>query len=61
MKMPVYERRFFIVTKINEINDMMEKNENSSSSVSTGKGTRTTMISGQSLKGKIKSGEIKDI
>lgn len=59
MLMPVYERRFFMATLHNELSDAVERqNEGVGNSVSTGKGTRSTRISGETLKHKITSGEI---
>lgn len=58
--MPTYERRFFLslLTKdIQEKNERMEemkqKNKNNNA-----KGSRSTRVSGEALKSKIKSGEI---
>jgi hypothetical protein len=57
LKMPTYERRFFLglLTK-----DMQQRKENADQNAQTkqSKGSRTTKISGEQLKSKLKSGEI---
>lgn len=57
---PTYERRFFLSTLINENNDKREKMEEKmqESKTSTGKGTRTTTVSGKQLKSQLKTGQI---
>jgi hypothetical protein len=50
MKMPTYERRFFMVTLQNELTDAQEKLEEGSTTTSTGKGTRVTKHSGMAAK-----------
>ena len=57
MDMPTYERRFHLETFKSEIeqrNEQIEENRTTSSS-----GSRTTTVSGESLKSKMRSGEIK--
>jgi len=57
--MPTYERRFFLTTFINENEKIKEKAEEQTQSTTTGgKGTRTTRVSGEQLKSKLRSGEI---
>ncbi len=55
--MPTYERRFFLglLTK-----DMQQRKENADQNAQQrqSKGSRTTKISGEQLKSKLKSGEI---
>ena len=58
---PTYERRFFLTLLINENkkkNEMMEEKMAEAKSSSGGKGTRTTRVSGDTLKAKLLSGEI---
>lgn len=57
--MSVYERRFFLRLFVNEAEAKKEAVVEQRNKVkSTGKGTRSTTISGDVLKAKIKSGEI---
>lgn len=58
MSMPTYERRFFLSTFINENERKKEKIEQQQMNVKNGKGTRTTRVSGDQLKSRLKSGEI---
>lgn len=59
LKMPTYERRFFLLTLQNEIEETNERVAASKGKTkSTGKGTRTSTISGQALKSKISEGKI---
>ena len=51
--MPTYRRRYYLVKRHNEIIDAEEKNESQGSTTSTGKGTRTSTVSGQALKSQI--------
>ena len=57
---PTYERRFFLSTLINEnrkkIEDMEERQQAAKNS--NAKGSRTTTVSGNQLKAKLKSGQI---
>tara|TARA_R110000796_G_scaffold40062_1_gene99401 strand:+ start:27801 stop:27989 length:189 start_codon:yes stop_codon:yes gene_type:complete len=48
--MPTYERRFFILTLQNEMEGIKEQQESGSKTTSTGKGTRSTSMSGQATK-----------
>ena len=60
LAMPTYERRFFLTTLINENtkkNEMMEE-QMEQAKTSGSKGSRSTRISGDTLKAKMKSGEI---
>ena len=61
LAMPTYERRYFLglLTKQarereEEMEEMKEKTQ-----VSSGKGNRTTRVSGSALKTKLQSGEVK--
>ena len=45
MKMPTYERRFYLVTLQNEVIDAEEKRTNAPSVVKTGKFTQTRKFS----------------
>jgi hypothetical protein len=56
--MPVYERRFYLTSFIQENEKKREQVENQQMNSNNSKGTRTTKISGQQLKTKLKSGEI---
>lgn len=57
LSMPTYERRFFLYSFINENEKRQEQMENQSQT-SGGKGTRTTKVSGEALKSRLRSGEI---
>ena len=56
--MPTYERRFFLTTFINENERKKAKIEEQQINIKNSKGTRTTRVSGEQLKSKLKSGEI---
>ena len=59
MMMPTYERRYFINLLIKQNERKIEYIENEKTNqTSTSKGNRKTKISGDSLKSKMKSGEI---
>tara|TARA_R110000772_G_scaffold17946_3_gene49870 strand:+ start:31467 stop:31640 length:174 start_codon:yes stop_codon:yes gene_type:complete len=54
--MPTYERRYYLKLLIDE---NTKRNESvREQTTSTGKGTRTRRVSGDTLKSKLKSGEI---
>jgi len=54
--MPTYERRYYLKLLIDE---NTKRNESvREQTTSTGKGTRTRRVSGDTLKNKLKSGEI---
>lgn len=58
--MPTYERRFFLGQKTREITrheEQMEKAREQQKS-NNSKGSRTTKVSGEALKNKIKSGDL---
>lgn len=60
LAMPTYERRFFLGQKTRELvkkEEQMEKNREQQQSKNS-KGSRTTRVSGDALKNKIKSGEL---
>lgn len=61
LMMPVYERRFFLNSLIQENEKKKEKMEAQATNSSSGKGTRTTKISGEQLKSRLKSGEIPNV
>jgi len=57
--MPTYERRFFLTTFISENEKKKEQIEEQQANATIGgKGTRTTRVSGDQLKARIKNGEI---
>jgi len=59
LAMPTYERRFFLTKFIGENEKRKEQiEEQQSNTTSNGKGTRTTKVSGDQLKARLKSGEI---
>jgi len=59
LSMPTYERRFFLTKFINENEKRQEQiEEQQANATSNGKGTRTTKVSGEQLKARLKSGEI---
>lgn len=60
LAMPTYERRFYLTTLINENtkkNEMMEEKLQESKN-SGARGSRTTTVSGEQLKSKLKTGQI---
>ena len=60
LAMPTYERRFFLGQKTRELakrEEQMEKNKEQQQSKSS-KGSRTTRVSGEALKNKIKRGDL---
>jgi hypothetical protein len=59
LSMPTYERRFFLTTFINENEKRKEQvEEQTANATSSGNGKRTTKVSGDQLKARLKSGEI---
>lgn len=58
LSMPVYERRFYLTSFVQENEKKREQVENQQMNSNNSKGTRTTKISGEQLKTKLKSGEI---
>lgn len=58
--MPTYERRFFLGLLTREHSKRMEEIEEMQNKQQTrgGKGSRTTRVSGEALKSKMKSGQI---
>ena len=56
--MPTAERRFYLGMLVQARQKEKEAMENSNSSNSGSKGTRKTKVSGETLKSKIKSGQI---
>ena len=59
LNMPTYERRFYLITLKNEIDGINERTEQEMNKTnSTGRGTRSTTLSGTALKSKINDGEI---
>lgn len=60
MSMPVGERRFYLGQKVREITrqeEQMEKAREQQKS-KTSKGSRTTKVSGEALKNRIKNGDL---
>lgn len=57
MMMPVYERRFFIDMLVKQREKMTEDSENQQPNKNA-KGSRQSRISGDSLKNKMKNGQI---
>jgi hypothetical protein len=52
--MPTYRRKYYLIKKHNDIIDAEEERENKGTGTrSTGKGTRSSTISGQALKNQI--------
>ena len=58
LAMPTYERRFFLTRFIEENNKKQEEMEAQQLNSGSGKGKRTTKISGAQLKSRMKSGQI---
>lgn len=60
LSMPTYERRFFIGMLTRDIMKKQEliEEQQQQATVNTSKGNRTTRVSGDALKSKIKSGEV---
>ncbi len=60
LSMPIYERRFFLgqLVKQKVQADEISEQQREQAKTNTGKGQRTTRVSGTQLKNKIKSGEI---
>jgi hypothetical protein len=60
LAMPTYERRFFLGQKTRELSKQKEEIEKTKEQQKTknSKGSRTTRVSGEALKNKIKSGEL---
>lgn len=58
LMMPVYERRFYLTTFVQEKEKQKDAAENQQMNTKNSKGTRTTKISGSELKQRMKSGEI---
>lgn len=58
--MPTYERRFFLSLLTKDVREREERMEEMRQSYQNrnGSGTRTTKISGDALRNKLKSGEI---
>lgn len=58
LAMPTYERRFFLTSFIEENEKRRDKIEAQTTNGSDGSGKRTTKVSGEQLKAKLRSGEI---
>lgn len=59
LTMPTYERRFFLTTFINENEKRKEQEEEQTANASSSSnGKRTTKVSGDQLKARLKNGEI---
>lgn len=59
MEMPTHERRFFLGEKLKEMGKQEEHMENlKNQTTNGGKGVRTSTVSGEALKTRIKNGDI---
>lgn len=59
LAMPIYERRYFLNLKSRDINKQKEHyKEQTQTAKSNSKGNRTTTVSGDALKNKMKNGDI---
>lgn len=59
LKMPTFERRFYLLTLKNEIEETNDRiKDNGGKTRSTGKGTRSSTLSGKALKSKINEGKV---
>jgi hypothetical protein len=58
LSIPTYERRYFLTSFINEKQKKHEQMEEQNGTTSSGKGKRTTKVSGQQLKTKLQNGDI---
>jgi len=56
--MPTAERRFYLGLLLKKRHEEIEKQEDGKGSTSTSKGQRKTKIGGNTLKNKLKSGDI---
>jgi len=56
--MPVYERKFFLTTFISENEKKQARLEEQSNNATSGNGKRTTKVSGDQLKSKMKNGGV---
>ena len=58
MSMSVYERRNYLTLLLNENTKKTEMIEEQNQNLKSGNGSKTTRVSGEALKAKLKSGEI---
>lgn len=58
MGLPVYERRYHLGLLVRDIEKKTNNDSNNTKTTNTGKGKRSTTISGSALKNKFGSGEI---
>lgn len=59
LALPVYERRYFLSLKAREINKQKEHHEEQTKAAkSNSKGNRTSTVSGDALKNRMKNGDI---
>ena len=59
LELPVYERRFFLSLKSRDVNKQKEHQEVQTKTVKTNsKGNRTSTVSGDALKNRMKNGDI---
>jgi len=59
LALPVYERRYFLSLKAREINKQKEHHEEQTKAAkSNSKGNRSSTVSGDALKNRIKNGDI---
>jgi hypothetical protein len=60
LDLPVYERRYFLSLKMKEINEQKEPQEEDRNKQTTknSKGSRSSTVSGEALKNKMKNGDV---
>ncbi len=59
LALPVYERRFFLSLKARDVNNQKEHyEEQTQSAKSNSKGNRTSTVTGDALKSRMKNGDI---
>ena len=60
LELPVYERRYFLSLKTREINEQKDQQEavNNNHTSTNSRGSRTSTVSGESLKNRMKNGDI---
>jgi hypothetical protein len=60
LELPVYERRYFLSLKTREINEQKDQQETAlkNHTSTNSKGQKTTNISGDNLKSRMKNGDI---
>ena len=60
LELPVYERRYFLSLKTREISELKDQQETASNNNknTNARGSRTSTVSGESLKNRMKNGDI---